>query len=231
MMDECEDQRPPKQRKKYGRPFLPEVVSDIDDDGSSTTSSSGSESEKAVRRVTRMPTRSRTAAGVNPAPDTDEVATESDSDTDTSSSDSSSSDGDGETGDDISEDDTSTSPRLFPDDDEVAHHEIPTLTARLMEFLPQLERANAELQKDDSGSHRLDVGHEDDEQYIEMDLSLGVLEQRPVEDVEMPLTLAGAELQESDDLVRHELPSQSASTAQGKSHHQTRKRKIEELAT
>ena len=52
-----------------------------------------------------------------------------------------------------------------------------SLGARLATFLPQLERANEELAYDQD-DHRIDQVGDDEEQYIEMDLGLGVLKEK-----------------------------------------------------
>ena len=57
------------------------------------------------------------------------------------------------------------------------------LKSRLTSFLPQLQQANADLEKDpDAATRRVDNVADSDEQYIEMNLGLGVLNAMPTSD-------------------------------------------------
>ncbi|EXJ84258.1 hypothetical protein A1O3_04925 [Capronia epimyces CBS 606.96] len=78
--------------------------------------------------------------------------------------------------------------------------ETSDLKSRLQNFLPQLRKANAELEtSSDITERRVDYVADDAEQYIEMDLGLGVLsEQRPGEDGEVRLKLAHSSTDEED---------------------------------
>lgn len=54
------------------------------------------------------------------------------------------------------------------------------LKSKLASFLPQLQQANAELEKDpDAASKQIDHVDDAEEQYIEMNLGLGVLKAKP----------------------------------------------------
>lgn len=54
------------------------------------------------------------------------------------------------------------------------------LKSRLVSFIPQLQQANAELETDpDAATKQIDNVDDDEEQYIEMALGLGVLTEKP----------------------------------------------------
>ena len=57
------------------------------------------------------------------------------------------------------------------------------LKSRLASFLPKLQQANAELETDpEAATKRIDDVADDEEQYIEMNLGLGVLKAKPTAD-------------------------------------------------
>ncbi|KAJ4503998.1 hypothetical protein HRR83_007700 [Exophiala dermatitidis] len=112
------------------------------------------------------------------------------------------------------------------------------LRSRLQEFLPQLQKANVELE---SSSDILDkrIDHVDDgaEQYIEMNLGLGVLsEQRPGEDDEVrlePTTDTSSDQgTDEDDEAEQRMESSAEDVLtrlRGEKAQKASKRKVEEL--
>ncbi|KAL2438430.1 hypothetical protein ABEF95_010428 [Exophiala dermatitidis] len=112
------------------------------------------------------------------------------------------------------------------------------LRSRLQEFLPQLQKANAELE---SSNDILDkrIDHVDDgaEQYIEMNLGLGVLsEQRPGEDDEVKLEpttdTSSDQGTDEDDEAEQRMESSAEDVLarlRGEKAQKASKRKVEEL--
>ncbi|EHY52746.1 hypothetical protein ABEF92_002816 [Exophiala dermatitidis] len=112
------------------------------------------------------------------------------------------------------------------------------LRSRLQEFLPQLQKANVELE---SSSDILDkrIDHVDDgaEQYIEMNLGLGVLsEQRPGEDDEVKLEpttdTSSDQGTDEDDEAEQRMESSAEDVLarlRGEKAQKASKRKVEEL--
>ncbi|KAJ2852521.1 hypothetical protein IWW36_000149 [Coemansia brasiliensis] len=83
------------------------------------------------------------------------------------------------------------------------------LLTRLHAFLPQIAKANKELGKDSSKLNMENVG-EDDPQYIEMDLGLGVFDMKP----KKPITLSAKNEECSSDELQPNViidPSEIAS--------------------
>ena len=74
------------------------------------------------------------------------------------------------------------------------------LKSRLVSFIPQLQQANAELATDpDVAAKRIDTVDDEEEQYIEMNLGLGVLKAKPTTEVTATLKTAVSEDRESPD--------------------------------
>ena len=77
------------------------------------------------------------------------------------------------------------------------------LKTRLSAFLPAMQKANADLESGDAEVGRLDDLDEDEEQYIEMNLGLGVLEQKERKDGE-EVRYAESSSDESGNADEHE---------------------------
>jgi hypothetical protein len=173
-------QRPTKQRKMKGPPFLPEMQP-LDDDISSTASSSSSE---AVLPLQSQPHNlSNTVVfGHNESFIDRDRAVEGhagDAETTTSSeSEESSEEGSAEVTPSDEEEEMSQGERVSSGLARVPG-QMPSITSRLQNFLPRLQQANAELeQEEDLQRRRVDDVPEGTEHYIEMDLSLGVLSEQ-----------------------------------------------------
>lgn len=177
-MSEDQGQRPAKQRKTWGRPLLMENDGVDDEDISSTTSSSSSEV-----LLPGPPSRQSFRSFVSPADERQftthqDSREESEDEETTTSSESSDSEDDSTSGEESSDGDGEESDSEVLSASQFATTPTPasSLHSRLQNLLPQLQRANAELERSgDVNSSRVDEISDDAEQYIEMDLSLGVL--------------------------------------------------------
>ncbi len=75
-----------------------------------------------------------------------------------------------------------------------------SLKSRLSSFIPQLQQANAKLATDpDVAAKRIDAVDDEEEQYIEMNLGLGVLKTKPTTEEASNLKTAVSEVSESSD--------------------------------
>ena len=220
-----EDKRPLKQCKTRGRPLLQEVQTVNDaDDVFSTTSSSSSENLPPVRPEIH-------ALGNFAWLDPCETASE-DEDEDDETSTSSDSEGldevkPSEEGSSEDEDEQEESFSKVPRTSAfttIAPRES-DLSSRLQSFLPEFQQANTELGLGgDVQKQRIDNVSDADEQYIEMNPSLGVLAEQSNEDghVRMPRPQGEDDQTPNDEDVLINLPI--AGNAQ-----KSMKRKVEEL--
>ncbi|KAG9778831.1 hypothetical protein ABEF93_002754 [Exophiala dermatitidis] len=113
------------------------------------------------------------------------------------------------------------------------------LRSRLQEFLPQLQKANADLESSSDNILDKRIDHVDDgaEQYIEMNLGLGVLsEQRPGEDDEVKLEpttdTSSDQGTDEDDEAEQRMESSAEDVLarlRGEKAQKASKRKVEEL--
>ncbi|EXJ55945.1 hypothetical protein A1O7_08876 [Cladophialophora yegresii CBS 114405] len=199
-MSEHADERPVKQRKGHSQPLPEEIQVPEDDDASSTTSSSSSEILMPIRHA-QLSRRVIAPPGEHEnSTEEEDVGAEDEEETTTSS----------ESGDTEEESASEGEPS---DEEEAVHGEEttappftrgavlqPDLKSRLQAFLPQLQQANAELERSGaSHDRRIDQISDDAEQYIEMDLGLGVLAEQEGETPGVKIPRAEAMGDESSD--------------------------------
>lgn len=105
------------------------------------------------------------------------------------------------------------------------------LTSRIQEFLPQLRRANADLENSpDRLEKRVDHVADDAEHYIEMDLSLGVLSERQAgAEEEIWVEGSSAEEDSPDKPDTDEVGEDVLARLKGDKSRKGTKRKVEEL--
>ncbi|OCT45196.1 hypothetical protein CLCR_06287 [Cladophialophora carrionii] len=224
-MSEHADERPVKQRKTHAPPLVQDINVWEDDDVSSTTSSSSSEILLPIRHA-------QLSRGVIAPPGEDERSTENESigaedeEETTTSSESTDTESD------------STSEGESSSEEAAVHDEVTRalpskrspalehdLESRLQAFLPQLQQANAELERLGAAHDRMiDQVSDDADQYIEMDLGLGVLAEREGKTRDVKLPRAEAMGDESSEVEDTRV---SVDQVQGNS--SRTKRKIEEL--
>ncbi|EXJ63425.1 uncharacterized protein A1O5_11474 [Cladophialophora psammophila CBS 110553] len=182
-MSDHKDDRPTKQRRIHGMPLL-DQTSQIDDDEDSSSSSSSSFMTLPTARLSHRLLNDAGTLHTENSSDNEESEVQDEEET-TSSSDSEDSDGE------------ETSEREEEEEEEEGGEDveepvpprgpgIPRFTtlpargsdlkSRVQNFLPQLQRANAELE--DSSQvfdRRIDHVSDDADHYIEMEVGLGVL--------------------------------------------------------
>jgi hypothetical protein len=101
-----------------------------------------------------------------------------------------------EEGTDLNQPSIATPPSCLP----VTTTSSTDLKSRLTSFIPQLQQANAELATDPNvATKRVDAVDDEEEQYIEMNLGLGVLKAKPMTEEAATLKTTVSEDSESSD--------------------------------
>jgi hypothetical protein len=199
-MSEHANERPVKRRKTSAQPLLRELNAREDGDASSTTSSSSSEILLPIRHSQRLRRVIAPPGEDESSTDNENVGVEDEDETTTSS------------GSDDSEDDEPSEAESSDEKEGVHDGEAraqqlargpapePDLKSRLQAFLPQLQQANSELESlGASHDRRIDQISDDADQYIEMDLGLGVLAEQEGETEEIKIPRAQGKGDETSD--------------------------------
>jgi hypothetical protein len=227
-MSEHADERRAKRRKTHTQPMLQDMNAWEDGDVSSTTSSSSSEVLLPIRHSQRLHKVITPPGEDESSTDNENVGAEDEDETTTSS------------GSDDSEDDEpseveSSDEKEGVHDEEASAQQLarapapePDLKSRLQAFLPQLQQANSELESlGASHDRRIDQISDDADQYIEMDLGLGVLAEQEGETEEIKIPRAQGKGDDASDAEACEGIKVSVNRVHG--HSSKTKRTIEEL--
>ncbi len=219
-MSDARDTWPAEQRKPRDGPLLQSINDNLEEEVSSTASSS----HHSLRNI--LPSKD---AGTSNA---DEQSEEEDGEDETTSSSGSEDSGDdsmADSGVSSSEEEelSGEGSRTTPFTTDAVQKS--NLRSRLQTFLPQLQQANAELDSgEDSHDKRLDEVPDNAEHYIEMDLGLGVLSEQEDEAGEVRIPQSKEEEGYGNNAGAHEIKLERTN-GDSPTLNSVSKRKIEEL--